>query len=760
MENENMNNELGKLENDLISQGKRLESLIQLSNDVSFRERRTAISFNEFLNKCSRNPEPIFRDIFQLIHDMVHHYVPKGIDEYPTDKHSIGFLSYNFSDLFEVDVDNPFFADRLFSNRMIKLFDSFRTGTQKNRIYLFEGPPGSGKSTFLKNFLYKLEEFTKLEEGELYKTHWQINIDKIKGINRLDKIAILKNAIGETVDFEASEQYLSFSCPNHDHPILQIPKQFRANFLEELILDSSFKKELFTSNEYEWVFTEEPCSICNSIHHSLHNVIQNPVDIYNMIYAKPVLFNRQLGEGISVFNPGDEIYRKLITNSQLQSKLDAIFNKTSIDFVHSYYAKTNNGVYALMDIKENNIERLQNLHGIISDGIHKVDLKEERVKCFFVGLVNPSDKKYYEDIPSFKDRVSTIKIPYILDYNTEVKIYKDKFGEDIEKLFLPKVLENFAKIVIATRMSISTPAIKKWIPLPTKYSKFTDKDLLLLKMDIYTGYIPEWITDDDLQKLTAAIRSDIISDAINEGLSGISGRLSISIFENLISKFKSHKKLISQQDIQDFATNSEWFNDKIPEGFMHAIEKSYDYSTLQEVKSSAYFYNKKEIGDKVANYLFALNFEFGEKQKSPYTKQVVEISEDYLNAFENEILETDFTKIKQIQFRKAQQKEYIVQTLSREMKMENKKLEHTAQYQELYEKYSKKLRETSLQPLFSNSSFRRAVADFGTKDFDSNDEKLKAIIDHIINKLTTKFKYTKSSAQQIVLYLIDKKLQI
>lgn len=752
-------NELGKLESDLKEQGLRLEALIQLSNTVSYRERRKSISFDEFLNMCIRNPKLYFRDIFQLFHDMVHFYVPKGVDEYPKDKESIGFLNYDFAPLFEQHVDNPFFADRLFANRLIKLFNRFRTGTQKNRIYLFEGPPGSGKSTFLKNMMYKLEEYSKLDEGSLYKTQWNIDIDKIESLHRDEHIKEIKNIIGNESELEVSEKYLSFSCPNHDHPILQIPKQFRKNFLKELLPDNQFKKDLFSRNEYEWVFSEEPCSICNSIHHSLHNIIKDPIDIYKMIHAKPVLFKRQLGEGISIFNPGDSLYKNIIRNQKLQEKLDKLFDKTSIDVIHSYFAKTNNGVYAIMDIKENNIERLQSLHGIISDGIHKVDLKEERVKSFFIALINPEDKKYYEDIPSFKDRVITIKIPYILDYNTEVKIYTDKFGKHVHKQFLPTVLENFAKIVIATRMKTTTPAIKKWIPNPPKYNKFTDKDLLLLKMDIYTGTIPDWITDGDVRKLTATIRSEIISDSTLEGNDGISGRLSINIFESLISKFKNQKKLITQEDIHAFVSKNECFKDEIPGNFLEALEKSYDYNILQEVKASAFFFNKNEIKDKISDYLFALNFEFGEKKKSPYTKKMISIDENLLNQFENEILD-EISKIKQLQFRKEQQKEYISQTLSQEMRLKNKTLEESKQFKKLFKKYSKRLKSSSLKPWFGNSSFRRAVSEYGTKEFNSNDKKLKKVIKHIINNLIDKYDYDKNSAQQIILYLIDKKLPV
>jgi hypothetical protein len=279
-------------------------------------------------------------------------------------------------------------------------------------------------------------------------------------------------------------------------------------------------------------------------------------------------------------------------------------------------------------------------------------------------------------------------------------------------------------------------------------------------MDIYTGYIPEWINDDDNKRLTASMRSDIISDSSKEGLAGISGRLSISIFEALLSKFENQKQLITQQDIQQFVTESKWFKDILPETFIEDLEKSYDYQTLQEVKSSSYFFNTEEIKDKVANYLFALNFEFGEVKTSPYTKQKVKITDEMLLEFEKDILEDDVSKIRLIQFRKEQQKTYIVQTLSQEMNMENQSLFNTEQFNNLFDKYTKKLRASSLKPLFGNSSFRRAINDFGTKEFESNDKNLKNVIVFMITNLTKNYKYDKKSSQEIILYLLDKNLQV
>ena len=184
-------------------------------------------------------------------------------------------------------------------------------------------------------------------------------------------------------------------------------------------------------------------------------------------------------------------------------------------------------VLALMDIKEHNIERLKNLHGVISDGVHKVLLIEEQIKSFFIGLINPEDKHHFDNVKSFQDRIVTVDIPYILDYKTEVAIYTNKFGKKICERFLPRVLNNFAKIIISSRMMQNSPGINRWITNIENYRKYLDKNKLLLKMDIYTGIIPTWLSDEDLGRFDKEMRKAVLADSDREGKKGFSGRQSI-----------------------------------------------------------------------------------------------------------------------------------------------------------------------------------------------------------------------------------------
>ena len=101
-----------------------------------------------------------------------------------------------------------------------------------------------------------------------------------------------------------------------------------------------------------------------------------------------------------------------------------------------------------------------------------------------------------------------------MDMNTEVKIYKNTFGKQIEERFLPRVLTNFARVIISSRLTTRSEALLEWIGEARKYNLFCDDNLQLLKMEIYSGVIPPWLTEDDRKKLTAQRRRRILRSRI------------------------------------------------------------------------------------------------------------------------------------------------------------------------------------------------------------------------------------------------------
>jgi len=751
------------------------KAIQHLNHSMSKWDQRTPIPFNEFLEILTARPSEVIRNVFQVFHDMVKFYIGEGIDEHPDDPESIHYVSYDCSKLFVEGADHPFFADRPFANRLISLVEALKRGAQQNKIYIFEGPPGCGKSTFLNNLLKKFEEFANTQEGLCFETVWRFNRKIMGGFAEneatpfFEKLSqLFDNASPENGAFlkehatpHFNQDYVEVPCPSHDNPILMIPKEYRREFFDDLFKNDEFKWKLSTEKEYEWVFMDNPCTICTALYEALLNKLKSPEKVFEMLYARPYKFNRRLGEGISVFNPGDKPMRQnILSNAMLQRRINSLLKDSNqVKYIFSQYAKTNNGIYALMDIKSHNTERLIELHNIVSEGIHKVEDIEENVNSLLMAVMNPEDQKNIQNFKSFSDRIEYINIPYVMDLNTEVEIYRNIFGKHIDESFIPRVLHNFARTIISSRLNTRSEALLEWIGNPEKYRLYCDENLQLLKMEIYTGHIPAWLTEDDRKQLTAKRRRKIIAESEKEGVHGISGRDSIKIFNEFYSMYAKENKLINMSILCNFFTKiRQDLSKSIPAGFLDSLTRMYDYTILQEVKESLYYYNEEKISREIQNYLFAINFEPGSVETCTFTGEKLEITEEYLESIESRLIGAKVDKNKRLAFRKDTQKEYTSKTLTQEIIVEEKLVIETKIYQALLERYVYNLKEKVLDPFLENENFRRAIKDYDKEDFKAYDKKIKNDVTYLVNNLCTKYKYTEQGAKEVCIYAIDSNL--
>lgn len=762
------NKEIDSINNEIVE-----KTVEDLHENINAHQESGPLPFKQFLEYAAKNPRAIIRSVFQEFHDMIKYYVGDGFDEYPDDPESIGFVYYDCYRLFVENTDRPFFADRLFANRLVNLTKALRHGAQQNKIYIFEGPPGCGKSTFLNNLLMKFERYANTEAGARYETVWRLSREAL-GFMENEAIPVYeaytadknresqqKTVFSRRAFIHETDEYVEIPCPSHDNPILMIPKSYRREFFDNLFKNDKFKYKLFTEKEYEWVFKDNPCTICSALYKALQPKLDHPSGVFDMIYARRYTFNRRTGEGVSVFNPGDKPLRhNVLTNEILQHRLDSLLKDSNrVRYIFSSYARTNNGIYALMDIKGNNKDRLIELHNIISEGVHKVEHIEENVNSLFLALMNPEDKKNVSGIHSFMDRVEYIKIPYVLDIRTEVEIYKGVFGKHIEASFLPKVLHNFARVIVASRLSNRSEALLEWIKNPAKYEIYCDRDLHLLKMEIYTGFIPAWLTEDDISEFNAQRRKKIIAESETEGQKGFSGRESINIFNEFYNTYASEEKRIDMSMLMAFFKKKQKEHPGlIPVGFLESLCRMYDYHLLQEVKESLYYYNEEKISADIQDYLYAVNFEPGARVKCVYTGNRFTASVEFFKSIENHLLGEKTDEHTRTTFRYNTQKEYTTSTLTQEIMTEGKDIEDTDLYSSLKERYVHNLKQKVLDPFLTNENFRSAIKDYDTKSFHTYDSRIKEDVTFLINNLVKKYKYASKGAKEMCIYVVDNDL--
>ncbi|MCP4548848.1 MAG: serine protein kinase PrkA [bacterium] len=752
----------------------RIEAAMRsLENNRHELEKVEPIPFATFLSHLCEQPRTHIRNVFQVFHDMVMFYVGEGHDEYIDDPESIRYASYDCGPLLSEGADQAFFADRIFANRFMALAEALRSGAQQNKIYIFGGPPGCGKSTFLNNLLKKFEEYANSEEGLRYEIVWRLDRRLLSSFPEdtnpvLAKLSRILDGSTESLEDLDDEhlprvdgEYIEVPCPSHDNPILIIPKMERQEFFDSLFSNDEFKWNLSYGKEYDWVFRDNPCTICSSLYSALLARLKNPQHVFGMVYARPVRFNRRLGQGITVFNPGDRSSRQIVqSNPILQKRINSMLGDSNeVQYVFSRYARTNNGIYALMDIKSHNKERVIELHNIISDGVHKVGEIEENVNSLFLAVMNPEDNKHLQDFQSLSDRIEFIKLPYVLDIGTEVQIYRDIYGRHIDNKFLPHVLDNFARVVISTRLNSDSPALQDWIKDPAQYRSYCDEKLQLLKMEIYSGRIPAWLSEEDRKAFTASRRRNIIVEAETEGDIGLSGRDALNIFNDLLTAQLRDNKLIDMSMLCHFLvkTHNE-LAEAVPEGFIDSLHRMYDYMILQEVKEALYYYNEEQISRNIRNYLFALNYEVGSIETCNFTGDRIEVTEEFFKGVEDRMLGSDVASAQRSTFRQETQNRYTARTLTQEILVEGKDVAETDLYLELHKRFVYHLKEKVLEPFLENENFRRAIKDIDTEEFRTYDKRIRDDVGFLINNLCDNFGYTEQSARDVCIYVIDNDL--
>ena len=197
----------------------------------------------------------------------------------------------------------------------------------------------------------------------------------------------------------------------------------------------------------------------------------------------------------------------------------------------------------------------------------------------------------------------------------------------------------------------------------------------------------------------------------------------------------------------------------LPDGFLNSLLRNYNYTVLQEVKESLYYYNEEQIARDLLNYMFAVSFEMGSVAICRYTGDKLEISEELLRSTEKRLIGSAVEDSARLQFRRETQKEYAGKTLTQEILAEGLNPRDTSLYRTLHERYVHNLKEKVLDPFLDNPNFRRAIKDYDTDAFKTYDKRIRDDVAFLINNLCgTKFHYTKQSAREVCVYVIDNDL--
>jgi serine protein kinase len=351
-----------------------------------------------------------------------------------------------------------------------RLISNFAREGRTNRLILLHGPNGSAKSTFVASLQRSMEHYSTLDEGALYRFNWIFPSQKLTKAGIGFGGGAFDGAGGAPDSYAYLEdEFIESKIVDEmrDHPLLLIPRPKRRELIEQRLaaeIHAGFRPADYLlrgdlSHRNRQIFE----ALLSSYHGDLVKVLRH-------VQIERFFVSRRYRQAAATVEPQlavDARSRQLTMDRSLASLPPALQSLTLYEY-QGELVDGNRGVIDFADLLKRPLEAYKYLLGTVEQGRVSLDVASVELDTVFVGSSNEGYLAAFKEIPefqSFKGRMELVRVPYLLDYRVEQKIYQAQIAAahaESGKHVAPHVAWTTALWAVLTRM-------KK--PLSEKYGK-------------------------------------------------------------------------------------------------------------------------------------------------------------------------------------------------------------------------------------------------------------------------------------------------
>lgn len=597
------------------------------------------LAFDEYMTVFEKHPIKELRPSSIYLKDM--------FDYFGKDKDG----SFNLFHREHADAP-PVYGQIKTQKRIYQYLQNFMEEGFNNKFILLIGPNGSSKSSLIKKIMLAAEEYSMTDEGSLYSFSWVFPIDQfVKGSLGLGHASAEKH-LQTYAYLEDKEISAIVTSELKDHPLLLIPLKARQKLIEDSLKNDPNRLEVVKQSYlYNGGLSGKNKQIFDAL---LKNYKGNFTEVYKHIRVEKFSINRRYSIGATTIEPQLHVDAHLqqITMDRRLANLPPSLQSLNLFNMSGEVVLANRGILEFSDLLKRPLDTFKyllmtmesktiNLQGILTE-----------LDIFFVGSSNEihfSAFKQHPDFNSFKGRFNFLRVPYLLNYLDETKIY----GEQIHNLreqahFEPHALEALCLWSVMTRLR--SPIGKNYED--DKLGKIAealnplDKCLFYAKTEV-----PDYF-DSEAKQLIKQHHEDIVSeyenDLMYEGKFGISPRE----IKQIIYDLAYNHKTVSFVEVLEYLSE---LNEKKAEYDFLNISSQGDYHNCyrfidliqsynldildSEVRDSLGLVDERSYEDYVSRYIININALLkGEKIKNPVTGKFEIGDMFFVKEFENNII--------------------------------------------------------------------------------------------------------------------------
>jgi serine protein kinase len=469
----------------------------------TFERKRLLMSFGEYFTLFAASPARHARSAAQYLRDVFDHF---GTSTIVTARGSV--TRWHMFDCPWDAGKDALMGQEEVQAAVYRLISNFAREGRTNRLILLHGPNGSAKSTLVASLQRAMEHYSSLEEGALYRFNWIFPTQKLtkggigfsggklEAAGAADTFAYLDDDLVEAKIVDEMR----------DHPLLLIPRDQR-----QALIASRLQSEIATgfrpaeyllrgdlSHRNRQIFE----ALLGSYHGDLARVLRH-------VQVERFFVSRRYRQAAATVEPQmavDARARQLTMDRSLSSLPPALQSLTLYE-TQGELVDGNRGVIDFADLLKRPLEAYKYLLTTIESGRVSLEVASLDLDSIFIGSSNEGYLSAFKEMPefqSFKGRMELVRVPYLLDYRVEQRIYDAQIRAahvETEKHVAPHVAWVAALWAVLTRM-------KK--PMPEKYTKgLTDTVAKLSPLDkalLYADSLPpEGLTAEQARELLAGV---------------------------------------------------------------------------------------------------------------------------------------------------------------------------------------------------------------------------------------------------------------
>ncbi len=703
-----------------------------------------ALSFQEYIEVYQKNPVRETRTVALYLKDLFDHY----------GKAENG--GYHFFQTDHADAP-PVFGQFETQEAIYQNLINFCEEGHNNKFLLLVGPNGSSKSSLVKKLMVGCEDYSKTDEGVLFTFSWIFPIDSyVKGQVGLGAIG-KKMTPQSYAHLEDKEISAILTSELKDHPLLLVPEKTRKKLIEEGLKDSP---KILESVKKSYLFNGDVSKKNRLIYDALlKNYKGDHLEVLKHIRVERFTINKRHSVGAATIEPQLHVDARLqqITMDKRLGSLPPSLQSLNLFNLNGEVVFANRGILEFSDLLKRPLDAFKYLLSTMESKTVNLQGILTELDIFFIGSSNEvhlSAFKQHPDFNSFRARFNFLRVPYLLNYKEELKIYKEQISKLGEMTFFePHSLEFLCLWSVMTRLRSSDAKHFEDPKLGKIAASLNPIEKALFLAD---ETIPERLDSESAQTLLMSrtlLEKEYDNDGLYQGKFGISPREVKQMIYELASQYSDITFLEISEYLTDLAEQKQNFDflNIVPQGDFHSVKKFNEYLQAycldrfdNELRDALGLVDDRSYDEYLERYIIHVSALLkGEKIKNVVTAKFEPSDEYFIKEFEQSI---------GLQENPESFRSYVISRLAAySLDNPGKSIDYLEVFPDLVKQLKESFREeqkTAIQKIAQDLVFYiEDQPGLGAED--------RASIDKILQTLEQNYQYKRKGAISLLKYLIE-----